>query len=155
MGYRTYFEGSISITPPLSHEEIAYLKTFAGTRRMNRREGPYFAKDDGDLGQSRTPGIINFNEPPEGQPGLWCQWVPTDDGTELEWDGGERFYDAPEWMMYLIDHFLRPDCLAALKVPGIVGGHILNGTIKAQGEEMNDRWLLIVKNNKVTTRGLE
>ena len=42
------------------------------------------------------------------QPGLWCQWVPSSDGTEIAWDEGEKFYNYEEWMQYLLDHFLTP-----------------------------------------------
>ena len=38
------------------------------------------------------------NTPPFGQPGLWCQWVPTDDGHALVWNGHEKFYRSSGWM---------------------------------------------------------
>ena len=79
MGYTTEFEGKIENDPPLSEREIEYLKKFAGTRRMDRAEGPYFVEGTGPHGQGRDKGIRDYNRPPEGQPGLWCQWVPTED----------------------------------------------------------------------------
>src|SRR5690606_24127779 len=121
-------------------------------RRMNRKNGPYFVAGTGDYGQGDDPGIINFNQPPEGQPGLWCQWVPTGDGTATVWDGGENFYDSDDWMEYIIDHFLKPGALAKDKLPFLQANHICNGNIDAQGEETDDRWRLVVKNNKVSVK---
>lgn len=108
MGYTTEFAGSITIHPPLSEEEAAFLREFA--RKDHRTEN---------------------------LPGNYCQWEPTHDGTALGWDGGEKFYHSVEWMEYLIKMFLRSN-------------HVLNGVIDAQGEDMDDRWRLVVKNNVVT-----
>lgn len=149
IGYTTDFSGSIKVYPPLNAAEIEYVNRFARTRRMDREEGPYYAVDDGDFGQRTTPGIRDYNRPPEGQPGLWCQWRPTDDGTAIEWDGGEKFYDSPEWMTYVIDHFLKPGAVANL--PFLQKNHVCNGQILAQGEDPHDRWTLEVTDNVVTT----
>lgn len=155
MGYTTEFEGEISIDPPLSADEWDYLKRFAHTRRMWRGEGPYFVRGSGLRGQGDDPDIIAPNDPGPLQPGLWNQWVPNDEGTALIWDSGRGFYDSPEWMLFLIDHFLKPGAYAVGKVPGIVGGHVLNGEIEAQGDDENDKWTLVVKDNEVFLRGLD
>lgn len=155
MGYTTEFSGRIEISPPLDQNEIDFINKFSGSRRMARKSGPYTVVDDGNFGQTRSDDIIDYNRPPEGQPGLWCQWVPTDDGTALEWDGSEKFYNSEEWMTYLIDHFLRPAAIAQVELPFLQANHTLNGVIKAQGEEMDDRWKLVVTDNVVTTQPLE
>ena len=90
-----------------------------------------------------------------GQPSLWCQWVPVkdDDGnTVIEWDGGEKFYSSPEWMKYIIDHFLKPGAFAKDQLPFLQANHICNGMIDAQGEDAEDRWRLHVRDNVVTTQ---
>jgi hypothetical protein len=155
MGYTTHFYGQIAVEPPLNEQEIAYLNKFSETRRMACVQGPYYVDRGGDYGQLAGPDVLNYNDPPEGQPGLWCQWVPTPDGAAIEWDGSERFYDSPEWMQYLIDHFLKPGAHAAAELPFLQANHVLNGSIKAQGEEIDDRWKLIVKNNVVRVQPLE
>jgi hypothetical protein len=157
MGYSTTFTGQVDVVPPLSPEERSYLLKFSRTRRMLRRKGPYFVDGSGFMGQGDDPDVINHNEPPHGQPGLWCQWIPNPEGTGIVWDQNENFYDADKWMLYLIQHFLAPKANAIGLVPGIVGGHILNGEIGAQGEEGGDIWTLVVSNNKVFVRegGLE
>ena len=151
MGYTTEFSGQVTISPPLSQEEIDYLRKFNRTRRMSRQEGPYYVEGGGFMGQDRDDGIINYNSPPAGQPSLWCQWTPTEDGTAIEWDGGEKFYDSPEWMKYLIDHFVGPRPRAQHLMP-FLKGHSLDGVIEAQGEESSDRWRLIVRDSKVLTQ---
>ena len=72
-----------------------------------------------------------------GQPGLWCQWVPSDDGTTLAWDEGEKFYNYIEWLQYLIGHFIKP------------WGRILSGEVYWQGEESDDFGKIVVRDNEV------
>jgi len=148
MGYTTDFYGAVEVEPPLNEEEIKFLKKFNETRRMDRKNGPYYVDGSGFAGQGRDEDLINFNTPPEGQPGLWCQWVPSDDGKAIEWDGGEKFYESVEWMRYIIDHFIGQNPLAKKEIP-FLEKHTLNGTIEAYGEDRDDRWDLVVKNNEV------
>jgi hypothetical protein len=81
--------------------------------------------------------------------------VPTDDGTAIEWDGREKFYDSPEWMAYLIDNFLRPGAHAAssgdAQFSEFTFDHVVNGEFYAAGEEDDDRWKLKIRDNEVTT----
>ncbi|MFB6881438.1 hypothetical protein ACFCY8_11465 [Streptomyces noursei] len=154
LGYTTEFTGTVTVSPPLNAHEIAYLRKFACTRRMMRTRGPYFADGSGSFGQGNDPDIIDFNRPPQGQPGLWCQWVPTGDGAGIEWDEDEKFYDAEEWMRYLIDHFLRPGAHAQrhAEFEKFTFNHTVDGEIYAQGEDPEDQWILYVTDNTVTTR---
>lgn len=156
MGYTTDFDGHINVSPPLNANEIAYLKKFNETRRMKRTKGPYYVQGTGCYGQGHDDDIINHNDSGD-QPGLWCKWTPTEDGTAIEWDQCEKFYDSVEWMQYLIDHFLKPDALA--KTQTIDGktfftfqDHTLQGAIEAQGEAEDDHWYLVVRNNVAETR---
>jgi hypothetical protein len=152
MGYTTDFEGSVKVEPPLNESELDFLIKFNESRRMECEQGPYFVDRSGSHGQGHE-GVIDYNSPPKGQPGLWCQWVPTSDGTAIQWDGGEKFYSSVEWMRYLIEHFLGSTPIAADQLP-FLQGHVLNGEIEAQGEEPEDRWKLIVRNNVVTKEKL-
>jgi hypothetical protein len=165
MGYTTDFTGHVTVTPPLNADEIAYLRRFADTRRMLRENGPYYT-GTGYAGQDHEPDIIDYNRPPEGQPGLWCKWEPADDGTAIRWNGGEKFYDPVERMRYLIDTFLKPGAGLKTELGEPTAGrtypeefrhfmfdHLLNGTIEAQGEEPDDHWFLVVEDNEVTENG--
>lgn len=123
MGYTTDFMGSIEIVPPLNEAEIAYLNKFNETRHS------------------------------EDDPSYYCQWVPTEDGTAIEWNGDEKFYGSVEWMKHLINHFLKPGAEAPLDF--LQKNHVCNGKIIAQGEDPRDRWKLLVNDNVVTTVTLE
>jgi hypothetical protein len=87
--------------------------------------------------EGRPQGVLDYNNAPLGQPGLWCQWIPTEDGTAIEWDGCEKFYDYIEWLEYLIENFLKP------------WGYVLEGTCEWQGEDRQDRGRIVVNNNVV------
>lgn len=152
MGYTTEFSGRIHIEPLLSQDEIKYLLLFANTRRMRCEQGPYYVARGGFAGQDNGPDVLDYNEPPHGQPSLWCQWVPTEDGSGLEWNEMEKFYFAFEWMQYLVEHFLKPNALARQAAPqefAFLQGHEMNGLIQAQGEEPEDQWTLFVSQNRV------
>jgi hypothetical protein len=151
MGYTTTFEGEITVDPPLSKEEIDYLTKFCKTRRMNRMLGPYFIDGSGNFGQGQDDDIIDYNKPMKGQPGLWCQWIPTDDGEAIVWDEGEKFYESASWMKYIIDHFIGNEPTAQQYFPFFTG-HMCNGTIHAQGEDHGDKWDLVVMDNEVFTK---
>jgi len=159
MGYSTDYTGQVRVDPPLNKTEITYLLKFAETRRMHRSSGPYFVDGGGDFGQAREADVIDYNEPPSGQPGLWCQWVPTDDGASIEWDGGEKFREGALWMKYLIEHFLMEGGCAQLAGSDYFNDftfdHVVNGVIEAQGEKADDHWDLVVENNIVTCRDYE
>ena len=132
MGYTTDFEGHFEVTPPLEIKHADYLARFSGTRRM------------------RT----------DGQPSLWCQWVPISDSFEphrmmdgpdqeadapayypyFGWDGGEKFYNYVEWLEYIVSRFLKP------------WGYALNGEVTWQGEERADIGKIVVENNQISTK---
>jgi len=164
MGYTTDFSGSVTIDPPLNEKEIEYINKFSESRRMNRKNGPYYI-GTGMCGQDDEPDIIDYNSPPKGQPGLWCQWVPADfdcddDGNPIsanaiEWDGNEKFYCAEEWLQYIIDHFIGKNPLAKLNQPeefDFLQGHEVNGDIYAQGEESDDQWMMEVRDGVVKVK---
>ena len=75
-----------------------------------------------------------------GFPGIWCDWEVAEDGSEMGWNGSEKSYEMETWMVYLIQNFLQ--------------GHVLNGTLSAQGEEPDDMWLLHVEDNIVKVETL-
>jgi hypothetical protein len=147
MGYTTNFDGGFDITPTLKKRDKEFLLKLSETRRMGRIgldpkygiEGEFYVEGKGDFGQERESSIIDYNKPPSTQPGLWCQWVPNKEGTFLEWNGGEKFYEYVAWLEYIIDKILAPK------------GYVLNGDCAWQGEESDDKGIIRVKNNVVTT----
>lgn len=149
MGYSTDFTGKFSLSAPLTADQTAYLRKFNATRRMRRDaalterepdpmrvavglpvgvDGAYYVGSTAMCGQDfASPSVVNSNMPPHDQPGLWCQWVPTEDGTGIEWDGNEKFYQYTQWLNYLIVNFLAP------------WGLTISGKVRYQGEDHDDR----------------
>jgi hypothetical protein len=101
-------------------------------------EGAYYC-GTGDFGQDSDASVLNSNGAPQGQPGLWCQWVPSENRKEIEWNGGEKFYEYVEWIKYIIENFLKP------------WGRTLNGTVNWVGEDSDDRGKITIVNNIVST----
>ena len=158
MGYTTDFNGYMTIEPPLKPEQVSYINKFSETRRMERdpdkasqipdplreavglpigEEGGYFVAGVGFAGQDKDDSVTDSNEPPAGQPGLWCQWVISKDGSYLEWDCGEKFYEYESWLRYIQEHFLTP------------WGSKLNGKIEWSGEELTDMGTLYARDGRI------
>jgi len=111
-------------------------------------EGEYFARDDGNFGQGNDESVIDHNCPPgqrgfaqgeveNGQPGLWCQLEINEDGTELSWNGAEKFYNYTAWLKYLIKNFFNP------------WKKKLTGELFWYGEDRDDIGKIKVRNNDV------
>jgi len=111
VGYTTDFEGQFNVTPTLSQEHLVHLSNFIDARH----EG-------------------------SGFPGYYCQWVPNETGTVIEWDGNEKFYDYEDWIVYLIKNFLAP------------WGYKLNGTVLWSGESRGDSGVITITDNRVHVR---
>jgi len=167
MGYTTDFEGSLELKRPLSKKKRDYLNLINSTRRMNRDvnklmelykgkhgnpfvkngtpeeiygvDGEFFARDDGQCGQGGDASIVELNGAPATQPGLWCQWMISEDGKYLLWDGGEKFYEYVEWLKYIIEKFFIPWGVKA------------SGTIEWFGESREDIGQIKVTKNVVKT----
>jgi hypothetical protein len=125
--------------------------------------GEYFVGGGGSMGQAQDDSIIDYNSASgeigwqdyKGdwvlkqklqdqlnkdslkQPGLWLQWELSSDGTELSWDGNEKFYHYIEWLQYLIQHFFEK------------WGIKLNGEVQWQGEDSSDFGKIIVTDNVI------
>lgn len=145
MGYTTEFRGKFLVTPSLDDDTYIFLKKLSQTRRMKRIlapkygvEGEFFVDSDGFWGQDEDTSVVDQNKPPSTQPGLWCQWTPTEDRQYLEWDGNEKFYNYAKWIEYLISAILKPR------------GFTVNGSVEWEGEDLNDFGVLRVVDNQVS-----
>jgi hypothetical protein len=159
MGYQTLFFGEFRFDQPLAPIHAAYLERFSQTRRMKREailledepdpwrvavglpigfEGGYFVGSRASFGQDYDHiSVLDTDEPPSGQPGLWCHWAPGRDGQSLLWNGHEKFYHYDQWLEYLIEHFFEP------------WGYSLEGTVRWVGEDPGDQGTIYVANNEV------
>ncbi|GEM_PF-1986195 len=111
MGYTTTFAGSLTIDRKLDTAIIAEIEQIRITSRRGEKQA---------------------NQPQ----GSYCGWMIEGDQKHLIWDGGEKFYEAIEWLEYLIKYILK--------------GHIVNGELMAIGEEYeNDTYRIQVTKNTV------
>tara|TARA_R110000796_G_scaffold1673_4_gene6977 strand:+ start:1092 stop:1817 length:726 start_codon:yes stop_codon:yes gene_type:complete len=140
MGYTTDFRGAFKLDKPLTPELQEFLTAFADTRRMKRKESGLGVENEFQVDDNQA-GVLDGNFQPSTQPGLWCQWVPNEDGTEIEWDGVEKFYMYTEWIVYLIEKILKPN------------GYTVNGEVKYRGEEWDDNGVIQVRDNYVYLDG--
>lgn len=116
MGYSTDLFGTLKLDKQLTIDQKKQLEEFADQRHGGNME--------------HFPDV----------PGFWCQWIPTEDGWGLEWDGNEKFYNYVEWLHHLINKFFNP------------WGIKLNGEIEWQGEENDDRGKIVVTDNVLVTK---
>ncbi|WP_238841324.1 hypothetical protein [Prescottella equi] len=154
MGYATMFTGEIHVDPPLNEAEREYLRQFSESRRMASPLGLY-ALDP-------AAAALKTDRPPADQPGWWCPWVPSEDGSRLVWDGHEKIYRSSDWMSYLIDTFLRSGARVQRELEDPMPGrvypeglqqftfnHSMYGTVLAMRQD-GASWRIEVGNNEVT-----
>jgi hypothetical protein len=108
------------------------------THKIRPTEGPVGSSDDWPSRHGCQEGFLRSALPPEQQqPGYWCQWTPNAEGTVIAWDEGEKFYNYVEWLVYLIENFLKP------------WGRSLTGEVSWRGEEHEDFGRIVVRQNEV------
>lgn len=162
MGYTTEIEGQFNLNKELTKEHFDYLNAFSCSRRMSRDskvvegfddpiriavglpvgvDGEYYVGSaSDDYGQGKDESVTDYNVPPSTQPGLWCQWVLTEDMTGFEWNGDEKFDNYVEWLNYIINNFLKP------------WGYVLSGEVLWRGEEFRDAGKIVVIDNTVNIK---
>jgi len=155
MSYHVRYEGELSVVPALNPAEQKALTAFHESRRIRTTGGPL---DSRDL-SSGHQDVIDYNTPPEGQPGLLCDVAVLNDGTHLGVDESRENSDITPWVEYLIEHLLKEGAVFS-QIPDEVGekdplrsftfDHVVNGEMKAVGED-GDVWLIRVKDNEVKT----
>lgn len=111
MGYTTNFTGSFKLNKQLTLDDYNYLK---------------------HLGED-----YDFDNIEEPHPRGFLQWVPTEDGKGIAWNGDEKFCYYNEWLQWLMDTILHPR------------GYGLYGTVQYQGEEFGDLGEIVVEDGKV------
>jgi len=151
MAYRTDFIGHVQVRPGLNQAERAYLERFTGSRRWRRPEGPYAVP--ADPCEVEPVATRAWHLPAEGQPTLWCDWVPGWDGSSLTWEGEERFAGVGTWLGYLVDHFLRPGAAASRGGDGRFADfsfdHVLDGMVVGCRRDNKQLFAVSVHENRV------
>lgn len=118
--------------PPLLPQHTAYLRKFSQTRRVRRdseqakflpdadreqaalplgEDAEFFVGGLGFAGQQSDLSVVSNNVPPARQPGLWCGWIPNEEGTRLEFnfdiETAKDLDEAILWLSYLDNHFFN------------------------------------------------
>jgi hypothetical protein len=160
MGYQIYYDGHFTLDRALTDIHRDYLTAFSQTRRMKRdarkagklsdplrvaaglpvgEQGEYFVGGKGFHGQDDDESVTNHNTAPAGQPSLWCDWEPADDGPgDRIWhNGSEKSHNDIAWLEYLVEHFFKR------------WGYTLSGEVQWQGEEPDDRGVIYAKDNVI------
>jgi hypothetical protein len=158
MGYTTDFVGWVQVDPPLNEHETDYLRAFNRTRRWHRPEGPYVVLPHPLADDEPREDVDAYNRPAPGEPGLWCPWTATSDGTALAHDGIEKAYQAVRWLQYLIDTFLREGATAATTGDPVFADfsfdHVCDGAVAACRRDTGRLSILLVTDNGVEERVL-
>ena len=115
MGYNTDFDGFFDLSRALTIKENNELEA------INDKDW----RDD----HSR-PDSYSF----------YCQWCSNDEGTQLIWNGREKFYGYIEWLEWLITNFFKPKHI------------LLNGEVLWNGEEPMDLGKIIVKDSLIEVK---
>lgn len=159
MGYTTKFYGKFEFNKPVSFELATYINTFSSVRHIKRNnfkimerypqwyemcfheklgsEGEFFI---GNTEYTNDPSVIDYNHQPRNQPGLWCQWIVSEDHKYLMWDGSEKFYNYIEWLDYIMTNFIEPD----------ENQYLLNGNVLWRRDDFSDIGVISIKNNEIT-----
>ena len=115
MSYHIYAEGRFTLDRPLTVEHKVALEKFA----EERHEPTDF------------PGCPDS---------YYCQWVPTEDGTGIQYTEDEvSAYDVIDWLTCIITTYLAP------------WGYVMNGRVNYYGEDYSDPDIgaIFVRDNEV------
>lgn len=106
MGYNTDFSGNFNLHPAINSEQKKIYDDF-----QNKRH--------------------DYTD----KPGLYCQWVISDDGKSLEWDGGEKFYNYIEWLEFINNTFFKQWKIS------------ITGFIQWDGDDFGDSGIIYISKN--------
>ena len=162
MGYTTEFKGSFDLdfsnsTAEKANDTIKLVNGLNNTRRVKRDlskiqdtldkpyqeygiDGEFYIDGRGFMGQDKDPSVVDGNNPPSTQPGLWQQWIIEQEDAStfvLQWDEGEKFYNYTEWLKYLIEKIFKPNNVK------------ISGTVEFRGEDWTDIGTITIKDYEV------
>lgn len=155
--------GRFRVDPPLGRAEFEYLAAFAESRRWRRPDGHYVVPDN-PLAECLDPklDLARYSEPADGQPGLWCPWMPGDAGRALvpvaDVAGGNGLppEETTRWLSYLCDHFLRPGAQRSRDArrrwfSGFTFDHVLDGAAAVSGDWSGELTVIRLARNSLST----
>jgi hypothetical protein len=132
---------SLSVDPPLTAEEVAFLAGFG------RAAVPAHAGGARDVPPLRRVW--------PGQPGSWSPWVPCRDGCCLVLGPRSHPDDAAVWLRFLVSRFLKTRTRDRADAPdGLTFDHRVDGRLVFRGADLLDVRVLTVRRNRVSERCL-
>ena len=163
------YAGQIKVAEKMPIDIVNYINCFSAIRHVKRdnkklkeihpdwaehvfdyrlgTQGEYYVpiNEPNEKDNYDDKSIVDFDNPPDTQPGLWCPWVlggeRTFEGLEnaiIEWGQWEQEmsgYEDFKWMKYMIDKFLK------------VKGYVCNGIISGIGENDTGHFIIAIENN--------
>jgi hypothetical protein len=115
MGYSTDFFGNFQLSEQLTDSQVQILRQFS---------------------EQRHDGLIGMSQ-------VWCDWVPTQDGKGICWNGSEKTYDSVSWLNYVSETFLKK------------WGIIASGVVRYQGEDDHDCGVIVAKDGYFSMLGVD
>lgn len=79
--------------------------------------------------------IMNYSTVANGAPSLYCHWKPSCDRMGLEFDGCEKAENLLEWLLFLIQYFIKPN------------GYSISGEIVISYKD--DCNTIVIENNEI------
>ena len=181
MGFSTTYLGRLDIEPRLNAAEVEWLNAYAKVdrrhftdpyevpmnpqafvieqeqRRREARARP--ARAARRSAHSVIEDPFTTLVPRDGSPYPHLDWTPCAEGCCLNWDSStEKSRMAEAWLQYLIDQFLRPGAEARTSnrpdFADFTFNHVLNGTIAAERNDTRELWLIVCRDNTVSTQSI-
>lgn len=157
MSYTYDLIGKLSVSPPLSADQVAYIQEFSHSYRHKFapkwQSWPNPLREavglpvgiEGEYISSAMGTGVDFIEncmevdtnTPNNQPSFQCCWTTTAKGNVVKWNKLGRTFAPVQWLEYMMEHFFKP------------WGVTLNGKVECHGEAKEDRTLIVVTNNTV------
>jgi hypothetical protein len=122
MGYSVYYSGEVEITPSLTEDDARTIRAFVNLEQTDETR-PLFAA----IAASSEPDL----------PGYASLLTVSEERDAILPEEGESRHGLRLWLKLLIEHFLDPR------------GYVLNGEVEWDGEDIEDRGRLFIKDNQL------
>ena len=124
MGFDLYYVGEVEVTPPLTENDAEILRAFVNREQTDETHAIFAA-----IAASAEPDL-------PGHEGLL---EVSEDRSCILPEEGESRHGVRMWLGLLLEHFL------------VSRGYVLNGEVRWEGQEPDDRGCIFVKNNQLET----
>jgi len=122
MGYAVYYSGEVEVTPSLTEDDARTIRAFVNLEPTDETR-PLFAA----IAESSEPDL----------PGYGSLLTVSEERDAILPEEGESRHGVRMWLKLLIEHFLGPR------------GYVLNGEVEWDGEDLEDRGRLFIKDNEL------